>query len=293
MRQERDSQIQALESEKTANNELLRRLQALKDILEERPPNAETLHDTLFQVLAQTVPASREQENLPKSYSPNTTLSTYSDMVKLIALDITSRLDLENIEKSNFSSAITKELEDHTRRISDRQDAITQQLKAFETTAITSESCQVTSEGSNINKSHPGVAAAAGRHVPPEGTLGRGPGDSGQITALALQFAKIEPTNYQASETFIASHRQVLHNEAIQVLLSHARSLNKEGNEVLAWRHVHQALTIQWCRSLGADGVAIFFRRITTRQDARELFLTEVAAKFQQIRAAGTTDMAS
>ncbi|KAJ3475390.1 hypothetical protein NLG97_g9477 [Lecanicillium saksenae] len=284
VRREVSSQIEALEAERTTNDELLRRLRALKGVLEERPPNAETRRDMLSQALAQTAPASREQDTPPRPYAAGSPISTYSEMMKLVVASIDQALEKKDIKELDFVPAALDEVEAHCQSINRRQEAIAAQLKDLEPNSITSDSYQVTSDGSNISKSR------AEATTPAENSelLRQDPQGRDRISDAVLQFAQMEPTNYQASQTFIASHRDILQDGAAHDILGTAKSLSDAGQHMLAWRHVHQALTLHWCRSLGEDGVAIFFQRITTRPEARESFLKEVAAKFQQMQATST-----
>ncbi|KAJ6779898.1 hypothetical protein PWT90_08596 [Aphanocladium album] len=284
LRRERSSQIEALESERATNNELLRRLCGLKVILEERPPNAETRHDILSQALVQTTPASREQDLPSRPYAANSPISTYSDMMKLVVASIEQALEKKNIQEPDFVPAVLSEVDAHCQSINHRQEAIATQLKALQSSSITSESYKVTSDGSNISR------LQADATTPPQNTdsvkdhLSLNSQGHDQVSDLALHFAEIDPANYQASQAFVTSHREILQDHAVHDILSTAQTLSDTGQDMLAWRLVHQALTLQWCRSLGDDGAAIFFRRIATRPEARESFLKEVAAKFRQMQ---------
>jgi len=52
-----------------------------------------------------------------------------------------------------------------------------------------------------------------------------------------------------------------------------------------AKRCVHQALLLQYCRSLGKDGVGLFFNRITTQgHQAQKVFYDDVNTTFERIK---------
>jgi len=58
-----------------------------------------------------------------------------------------------------------------------------------------------------------------------------------------------------------------------------------QGDEKGARNFVHQALLLQYCRTLGRDGVAIFFKRMATPgHPAREGFEKDVTNTFRKIR---------
>lgn len=207
-------------------------------------------------------------------------------MMKVIATRMEQALDATNVDKADFASDILEAVESQAQSIKLRQDAIAKQLKRYETSKITSESYRVTCESSNIYKSMPGLMTPAGSVGIEEEPPDHESRDPHQISELTLQFAKTDPANYRASEILITSHREILQDQAIQDILSLAQRFTEVGHDMLAYRHVHQALVLQWCCSLGEDGVAIFFRRVTTRQQARDSFLKEVANRFHQMREA-------
>jgi len=58
-----------------------------------------------------------------------------------------------------------------------------------------------------------------------------------------------------------------------------------DGNDTYAKQCVHQALLIQYCRQLGKDGVALFFKRITNKShQASKLFLDDVDSTYLKIK---------
>lgn len=64
-----------------------------------------------------------------------------------------------------------------------------------------------------------------------------------------------------------------------------------QDDEKRAWVYVHQALLLQYCRTLGRDGVALFFKRITTPgHQAREIFEKDVAERFRRIHSMAKRD---
>jgi cell division cycle protein 37 len=68
-------------------------------------------------------------------------------------------------------------------------------------------------------------------------------------------------------------------------LLVEAFNKQMDGNDKYARQCVHQALLIQYCRQLGKDGVALFFKRIMTKgHQAQKLFLDDVQSTYHKIK---------
>ncbi|OAA67444.1 Hsp90 co-chaperone Cdc37 [Cordyceps fumosorosea ARSEF 2679] len=109
--------------------------------------------------------------------------------------------------------------------------------------------------------------------------------DDGQPSPLAEEFGKIQAGNYSASLEFLAKHREVLTERESDGLLMIAFDEALEGREESAQQYVHQALLLQYCRSLGRDGVALFFRRVTEKEpnNAKDVFYKDVRDTHQRI----------
>ncbi|XWW93101.1 hypothetical protein V2A60_001030 [Cordyceps javanica] len=227
-----------------------------------------------------------EQDTPPGPSTAGSPTIASSETLKSIVIRTAQASAAKMVEKPEFSLAILEAVELHCKGIVLRQEAIAKQLKRCESTKITSECYRVTIDGSSISKFAASSAPPA-RSVETE----RGPPDHGSRSSfrtlnLVSQFAQVDSANYQASEAFIVLHREIMQDQAIHELLRRAHDASGAGQDALAYRRVCRAMVLQWCRSLGGDGVAIFFRRIATRHQARESFLKEVADKFRRMRAA-------
>ncbi|KAL2019876.1 hypothetical protein VTK56DRAFT_9138 [Thermocarpiscus australiensis] len=90
-----------------------------------------------------------------------------------------------------------------------------------------------------------------------ESTTGDGE-EKVRASPVAKKFAQIRPADYRASHDLL-------------------RNLDKQ-DDTRAWQFIFPALLLQYCRMLGRDGVALFFRRITTPgHHCREVFEKNVA----------------
>ena len=108
--------------------------------------------------------------------------------------------------------------------------------------------------------------------------------DSIEISPLAREFARIKIGDYKASLAFISSHRQIVTEQEQDGLLMEAFTAQQEAKPTYAKQCVHQALLLQYCRTLGKDGVGLFFSRIqTTGHQAQKVFQDDVASTYNRI----------
>lgn len=111
------------------------------------------------------------------------------------------------------------------------------------------------------------------------------PDRSIHATKLGLAFAALPSNDYQSYLRFIGQNPEVLQERETDGLLMRAFDLQYAGREAESKQSVHQALLLQYCRSLGRDGVALFFKRITTRDhSARKVFYDDVNSTYARLR---------
>ena len=80
-------------------------------------------------------------------------------------------------------------------------------------------------------------------------------------TDLGKEFAKIKIGNYQECLSFIGQNPDIVREKETDGLLMEAFNAQMEGKDKYARQCVHQGLLLQYCRSLGKDGVGLFFKR--------------------------------
>lgn len=85
--------------------------------------------------------------------------------------------------------------------------------------------------------------------------------DDIEPTKLGKEFAKIKMGDYRGCLNFISDHHEVVAERETDGLLMEAFNAQSDGKDVYAKQCVHQALLLQYCRSLGKDGVGLFFKR--------------------------------
>ena len=85
--------------------------------------------------------------------------------------------------------------------------------------------------------------------------------DSIELTELGKEFAKIKMGDYRECLRFISDHHEVVKEQETDGLLMEAFNAQMDGKGAYAKQCVHQGLLLQYCRSLGRDGVGLFFKR--------------------------------
>jgi cell division cycle protein 37 len=102
---------------------------------------------------------------------------------------------------------------------------------------------------------------------------------------LGKKFAQIKKTDYRALLQFINENPQVLAERESDGLLVLGFNSQLAGKNDFARQCVHHALLLQYCRTLGHDGVGLFFKRITTKgHQAQKVFLDDVNGTYDRIR---------
>lgn len=109
--------------------------------------------------------------------------------------------------------------------------------------------------------------------------------DDVEPSDLGKAFAALPNKDYRAYLNFISQHPSVLAERETDGLLVLGFNAQMKGKEEFALQCVHQALLLQYCRSLGKDGVGLFFKRITTQgHQAQQVFIKDVHETYQRIR---------
>ena len=111
--------------------------------------------------------------------------------------------------------------------------------------------------------------------------------DEDDITASpsAKEFAKLPPGDYKSMLSFISTHPSIVTERDSDGLLLEAYSAQGESNTKYAKQCVHASLLLQYCRSLGRDGVGLFFKRITTPgHNAQKMFLDDVNNTYNKLK---------
>lgn len=320
-RQQRKRQLQALKHERIINDALIQRLRVLQAALQSG--HAGSLDsklnpaDIAFQAvmeLASTNPTEDSPPPRPEGVfeSDLPSLPTYSKILATILDEVNKTLDERGTEKGQRYEAFVQELGVHVQKIQALQAELVSKLGTLErqdSNKITSESFHVGFDSSYVSRTKPGEASKQETGVellnPNHGldetefkkTAGTdNSGDHEQKirpSLAATHFAKIPVSDYRASHNYLESHPEILQNESDtdRLFIEAYYAMLDQNDEKWAWQCVHQALLLQYCHMLGRDGVALFFKRITTPgHQARGIFEKDVAERFQKIHSMAKRD---
>lgn len=109
--------------------------------------------------------------------------------------------------------------------------------------------------------------------------------DEVEASELGKKFAQIKIGDYRSCLQFISANPTVVAEKETDGLLVLAFNSEIAGRGDFARQCVHQALLLQYCRSLGRDGVGMFFKRITTKgHKAQQVFSDDVKDTYNRIR---------
>lgn len=115
----------------------------------------------------------------------------------------------------------------------------------------------------DISRMNGGQSPGADADVdePLKATQDAGEEELAELTPLSREFSKIKPGDYNASRRFILENREVVAERETDALLVEAFNALTDGKKEYGRQCIHQGLLLQYCRSLGRDGVEIFFKR--------------------------------
>ncbi|KAL2829777.1 Cdc37 N terminal kinase binding-domain-containing protein [Aspergillus cavernicola] len=300
-RVQRRYEIDTLKYERIINDGLLLRIEKLLTFFKERDGSSSNPEEAVFQTLMEL--ASNPTDDQPPSppegvHTQESEQPKYSQMMSALVDQVKKEID----ESKSGSSieAYVKGVQGHKDKVQRLQKELNTRLAELEKeegSKITSESIHMGFDTSHVNK-------ARGTTVAPQKTesvelLNPNPRpgasthdddalddpDSVQASDLAKKFARISRNDYRALHQYISDHREIVAEKETDGLLVEAFNSQMEGKEEYARQCVHQGLLLQYCRSLGPDGISLFFKRITTREhQAGTLFRNDVNETYNKIK---------
>ncbi|KAF3003311.1 hsp90 co-chaperone Cdc37 [Neopestalotiopsis sp. 37M] len=305
-RQQRKHQIETLKYEREINNGLIKRISGLLTSLKNHASEAETRNpaEVAFQAVMETAPSSEAEDKPPKRpegvHSEVENPPTYTKMMATLLDQVNKALDEKKPE--NRYQAMIEEIGDHLAKVEDLQKQLhakLAELEKAETGKITSDSYHTGFDSSHVTKSKPEEAGKQKEDkvelLNPNFDINnpnslsesepRDDDDEVQASSDAKAFAKIKSTEYRESNNYISSHPKILSEKEQDGILMLAFDAQLEGRDDYARNCVHQALLLQYCRALGKDGVALFFKRITTKgHNAQDVFFKDVQDTYMRIK---------
>ncbi|KAI2636374.1 hypothetical protein GGS26DRAFT_548830 [Hypomontagnella submonticulosa] len=306
-RQQRKLQIETLKYERQVNDGLMKRISSLLSALKAHAAEAETRNpgEVAFQAVMESV-GSPEDDNPPARpegvHAQEEQPPTYTKMMATLLDQVNKELDEKKPE--NRYSAMVDEIGVHLKKVQDLQQELLKKLTELEkeeSRKITSEGIHTGFDSSHVNKSAPSTSGKKSDDSkvellnpnfsttkPEESKPSAADDDEDkeiEASPDARKFANIKPSNYRESHAFISAHPHILSEKETDGLLIMAFDSQLDGKDDFARQCVHQALLLQYCRALGKDGVALFFKRITTKgHQAQDVFYKDVQDTYYKIK---------
>ena len=322
-RAQRKHQIDTFKYERIINDGLLQRINSLLKALRSHTAEAEkrSPDELMFQAIMEAAGESENDAPPPPPAGVHTSEKdkeplTYSKMMSALVDQVKAKVDEKNGKPENRFEAYITEVKEHQTKVQELQKELLVELNKLEIEEgrkITSESIHTGFDSSYVNKSHEASSKTASKSKvqavellnPSAPTLSARdaessgadadvdeprPGDSSdeedvQASSEGKKFANINPKDYRASLEFISKNSKILAEKETDGLLVMAFNAAIDAKDEFARQCVHQALLLQYCRSLGRDGVGLFFKRITTPgHQAQKVFYDDVNDTFNRIR---------
>jgi cell division cycle protein 37 len=304
-RQHRKNQIETLKYERQINDGLIKRITALLTSLKNHASEVESRDpaEVAFQAVMETAPSSAEEDKPPKRpegvHSEVENPPTFTKMMATLLDQVNKALDEK--KPTNRYQAMVEEIGDHLVKVEDLQKQLLAKLAELEKAdqgKITSESYRTGFDSSHVAKAKPEENGKPTTEKVellnpnfdinnPNSLSEVEPKDDDEVQASAdaQKFANIKSNDYRESNNFISSHPSILSEKEQDGILMLAFDAQLEGRDDFARNCVHQALLLQYCRALGKDGVALFFKRITTKgHNAQDVFFKDVQDTYMRIK---------
>ncbi|KAI5796395.1 hypothetical protein DFH27DRAFT_468025, partial [Peziza echinospora] len=319
-RQKRKQQIEDLTHQRTINDELLRRINLLKESLQNNTESAISADEKIFKSMIEIAVTSDDKPpglaHYKQAKSPPQ--PTYAQMMAALVDQIKKEVD-ESKTTDRYKGFIDALNQHHVKLTKLQADALTElkRLEKEEASKITSENIHDGFNTGFVNKSTPApvpeknkapTKVTAVEQINPNAksqnllkTEGVSSGAEGDIeeggeddsegeggikpTALGIEFSKIKIGDYRKCLEFISTNPSVVAEKEENGLLIEAFNQQTAGKDEYAQQCVHQALLLQYCRQLGPDGVGLFFKRITMKgHQAQQVFHKDVRETYEKLR---------
>ncbi|EGC48043.1 conserved hypothetical protein [Histoplasma capsulatum var. duboisii H88] len=307
---QRHQEIENLKYSRIINDGLLKRIDALIASLKSHEDSSRNPDELIFQALIESAGDPNEDSPPPPPegvFTHEKEQPKYSQMMGSLVDQVKKELD-ESKPENRFQEYI-KGVEQHKTKILGLQQQLLDKLASLEkeeAKKITSESIHTGFDRTLVNRPKPeqkktetttsvellNPGAAKSVNEADVGSSGvevdiedEEEEDKIKVTLLAKQFAKFKIGDYKSCLQFIGDHPEIVTERKTDELLIEGFDAQLSGNEEYARQCVHQGLLLQYCRSLGRDGVSLFFKRITSRDHkASILFHNDVTETYGKMK---------
>jgi cell division cycle protein 37 len=291
-RWQRRNEIQTLKYERIINDGLLLRIDRLLNALRRHEDSTRDLGELVFQSLIESAGDPYEDQPPPPPEGVHThekEQPRYSQMMSSLVDQV--KKEIEESKPDHRFKAYVEGVQSHKDKVLQLQQELLEklaQLEKEEKSKITSDDIHTGFDSSLVTKPKPEpdqkgkapakaqtstmellnpspakkddfVAPSSGAEADVEDEAGEDEGI--RPSDLAKQFARIKIGDYRACLQFISEHPEIVTERETDGLLVEAFNNQIDGESEYARQCVHQGLLLQYCRSLGRDGISLFFKR--------------------------------
>ena len=281
-REQRRHEIKTLKYERIINDGLLVRIDKLLNSLKQHEGSSSSPDESIFQTIMEFAsnPADDQAPPPPEGvYTHEKEQPKYSQMMSSLVDQV--KKEFEESKPDNPFKAYIQGVEGHQTKVQSLQNELLAkmaQLEKEEGSKITSDQLHEGFNTSHVAKAAEKEKAAAASSKQTDVEL-LNPGASSQsapqtektdddddpanveISPLAKKFAHLKRDDYSTYLQFISEHPHIIAEKETDGLLVEAFNAQLKGQEDYARQCVHQGLLLQYCRSLGPDGIRLFFSR--------------------------------
>lgn len=280
-REQRRYEIKTLKYERIINDGLLARIDKLLASLKKHEDSSASPEQPIFQTIMEFAsnPADDQAPPPPEGvHTQEKEQPKYSQMMSSLVDQVKKELD--ESKPDNLMKAYIQGVEGHQAKVQDLQKQLLTklaQLEKEEGSKITSDQLREGFNTSHVAKPTGKPKDAAPTKESQVELLNPGAGTQSssklaendddddpanvEISELGKQFARLRPNDYSAYLQFIGAHPEIVAEKETDGLLVEAFNAQIKGEEDYARQCVHQGLLLQYCRSLGPDGIKLFFSR--------------------------------
>lgn len=284
-RWQRRHEIETLKYERIINDGLLSRIDKLLTSLRQHKDSARNPEELVFQALIES--AGDPKDDTPPAppegvYTHEKQQPKYSQMMGSLVDQV--KKEVEEKKPENFFEAYIKGVEGHKEKVQGLQKELLEklaQLEKEEKSKITSDDIHTGFDSTFVAKSedkgkakvqpktetvellNPSaskkddtLASGAEADIEDEGDE-----EEPKLTPLGKKFSQIKIGDYRTCLQFISDHPEIVAEKTTDALLVEAFNSQIAGKDEFARQCVHQGLLLQYCRSLGRDGISLFFKR--------------------------------
>ncbi|KAE8146679.1 Cdc37 N terminal kinase binding-domain-containing protein [Aspergillus avenaceus] len=304
-REQRRLEIETLKYERIVNDGLLSRIDRLLKLLQQHEGSSKNPEEVVFEALMEfSSDPSNDQPPAPPAgvHAQEKEQPKYSQMMSALVDQV--KKEMGEVSAESLYKEYIKGVQGHQDKVKGLQKELLArlaQLEKEEGSKITSDQLHTGFDTSFVAKDD-----AKGKGAEPKtesvellnpGAASGGPSDKAaaddeeedpenmKASDLAKKFAKISQNDYRTLLQFISENPQIVAERETDGLLVEAFNSQMAGKAEYARQCVHQGLLLQYCRSLGRDGISLFFKRITTKDhQASTLFRNDVNETYNKIK---------